>query len=219
MRLDIPIVVERLVEEGMVDLSNVSTSYALYTDTDVLFMGHKVAANDGSSWLSPSGEPLPQQRKQQQQQQQLQQQQQQPHLDQPPMRPGAHGRGSGGTSRGTGGSIGSGSSIVSGSSSSSSSSGDISSCSIPATQLLMLGREKRQGVPWDTGVMLVNVDALRLARPALVRFGKEAGWDFPGWEQGLLQGRCQHGRVHPWMQCTGGGCYEYESAMGRVHRV
>ncbi|GAB4820965.1 hypothetical protein N2152v2_008011 [Parachlorella kessleri] len=176
MRLDIPIVVERLVQEGMVDLHNVSASYALCTDTDVLFMGSTFAANKGSTGLGTSGEPQPQQRRQQQQL--VLQQRQQALLAQPSLWHGAHDTSKSSTSRGRRSRIGGDSGR----------SGDITSCSIPAPQLMMLGRERQHGVPWDTGVMLVNMDALRLARPALLRFGKEAGWDFQGWEQGLLQG-------------------------------
>jgi hypothetical protein len=156
MRLDIPLVVERIEEEGLLDLSNVTMEYALYTDTDVLFLG-----GDRGGGLDASKRTIAQQGQRGQQAQQqvaLREQRQQ-------------AAGAAGGSSGGGGGRGP---PVS----------DLSTCTIPAPRLLMLGREKARGVPWDTGVMLVNVPALRRAVPSLVKFGKQAGFDFPGWEQG-----------------------------------
>ncbi len=39
LRLDIPIVMKALEAWGLVDMANVSTTYALYTDADVMFVG------------------------------------------------------------------------------------------------------------------------------------------------------------------------------------
>jgi hypothetical protein len=39
MRLDIAMVMEQVLKEGIIDMTNVSTQYAFYTDADVLFMG------------------------------------------------------------------------------------------------------------------------------------------------------------------------------------
>ncbi len=61
---------------------------------------------------------------------------------------------------------------------------DLSTCSVPAPQLMMLGREKAMGAPWDTGVLLINVPGLRRELPKLLQYGRDAHFDFPGWEQG-----------------------------------
>lgn len=133
MRLEIPLLVDQLLADKSLDLGNTSTTYALYTDTDVLFLGGSGGSGDEGGGSSGGGS--------------------------------GSGGGAGGSSRGGG-------------------SSDLSTCGVPAPQLVMVGREKVHGAPWDTGVVLVNVPALRAALPRVLAYAEEAGWDFPGAEQG-----------------------------------
>ncbi|GAB4814882.1 hypothetical protein N2152v2_001928 [Parachlorella kessleri] len=43
LRLDIPLVMDSIVAEDLVDLTNVSTTHVLYTDADVMFVGDDVS--------------------------------------------------------------------------------------------------------------------------------------------------------------------------------
>ena len=156
MRLDLPAAVERLQAEGQVDLANVSASLALYTDTDVLFLGGGGGGSSHGSWS------------------------------------GGSGSGSADSEAGGGGSEAAAAGQPAAEQLSGSSGGggggggsrDLSTCTVPAPQLMMLGREKARGAPWDAGVLLVNIPELRRRLPGLLDYGEASGFDFPGHEQG-----------------------------------
>jgi len=61
---------------------------------------------------------------------------------------------------------------------------DLSTCSMPRPQLLMVSPQGRRGTPTNSGVLLFNVPAWRAELPRLVRFGREGRFDFPAHDQG-----------------------------------
>ena len=61
---------------------------------------------------------------------------------------------------------------------------DLSTCSMPRPQLLMVSPEATRGTATNTGVILYNVRAARAALPQLVQFGRERRFDFPAHDQG-----------------------------------